>query len=227
MSSTCEAHPVNRGDGPRNCPMQWTWESCARSRMPSSCAAQARYSTGFWHFLQFDDAYFGTVKEYLGGQVTAAVPHQPTVFGGPSHSCPSTCQRQRQRQPRASRTSMTDRSSLPSRSVTSYYLSEHHADAAPAALDGRRQGGGGRVGGSEAWKNCSFACSLTAHESRFPNWHGSRSPGVRSTGTCPTPRQLHHSATLPAPLEAPGSRLDALTLAQLGPKGSSASASAP
>ena len=26
-------------DGPRNCPMQWTWESCGRSRMPSSCAA--------------------------------------------------------------------------------------------------------------------------------------------------------------------------------------------
>jgi hypothetical protein len=137
--------------------------------------------------------------------VTPVVPHQPTIFGGPSHRCPSTCQRQRQ--PRPSRTSITVPIDFLFLGFRHYFccLSEHRAAAAPAALDGRRQGGGARVSGEVKRGKagrlpCSVSMAQSEPESRLRNWHGSRSPAVQQSRPCPAPRHLHHSATAPVAL---------------------------
>jgi hypothetical protein len=88
-------------------------------------------------------------------------------------------------------------------------------------------GRGARVGRSEAWKNCSFAMlteQFTVRARKPPPqlaWLGSRSPAVQALA--------HHSgnSTTQQHCRSPSSRLDALILSQLGPKGTSASASSP
>jgi hypothetical protein len=139
------------GDGPRNYPMQWIWDSRERSRMP--CTASPRQPDPtiqvletFCSLAMAKSSKSCVLCSLLGDQVTLAVPQPPTVTACFQPQCPPTCQRQ----PRPSRPSMhfggdppSTLSCLPADSVTT---SGTLCRCSPVTL--RAAGGRGRESGS-------------------------------------------------------------------------------